>query len=257
MSIREAINDGIATLTMDNPPVNALNIGDTYRLAELLDSYKTREEVRVAILTAEGRGFCAGVDIKEMQAMSGNEGIVKSNESCYEVFRAVYECAVPVIAAVNDFCLGTGIGLVGNSDVILAASGVGFGLPEVDNGALGAATHLCRLVPQHRARQMLYTCEPAQAEELASYGSVWKVVPKDDLLTEAVALATEIAAKQPAVVRAAKRSLNGIDPVNVTRSYRFEQGFTFQLNLQGEGDAARDAFLRGDRKANKAGKENK
>lgn len=253
MPIHETVNDGIATLTMDNPPVNALNIGDTYRLAELLDSYKSREDVRVAILTAEGRGFCAGVDIKEMQVMPDNEGIVKSNESCYEVFRAVYECAVPVIAAVNDFCLGTGIGLVGNSDVILAAEGVGFGLPEVDNGALGAATHLCRLVPQHRARQMLYTCEPAQAEELAAYGSVWKVVPRDDLLAEANALASEIASKQPAVIRAAKRSLNGIDPVNVTRSYRFEQGFTFQLNLQGEGDAAREAFLKGERKANKAG----
>lgn len=255
MPIHETISEnGIVTLTMDNPPVNALNIGDTYHLAEQLDSYRRLPDVRVVILTATGRGFCAGVDIKEMQALPDNEGIVDSNESCYELFRAVYECAVPVIVAVNDFCLGTGIGIAGNADIIIAAEGVGFALPEVDNGALGAATHLSRLVPQHRARQMLYTCEPATAEELAGYGSVYRVVPVDKLMDEAAALAEQIAAKQPGVIRAAKRSMNGIDPVNVTRSYRFEQGFTFQLNLLGEGDKAREAFLRGERQSSKAAK---
>ncbi len=253
MPIHETISaEGIAILTMDNPPVNALNIADTYRLVELLDSYKKAPDVRVVILTASGRGFCAGVDIKEMQALPDNEGIVNSNESCYELFRAIYECAVPVIVAVNDFCLGTGIGIAGNADVVIAAEGVGFALPEVDNGALGAATHLSRLVPQHRARQMLYTCDPATAEELAGYGSVYKVVSADQLMDEATELAEQIAAKQPGVIRAAKRSMNGIDPVNVTRSYRFEQGFTFQLNLLGEGDKARDAFLKGERESSKA-----
>ena len=253
MTINETISQtGVVTLTMDNPPVNALNIGDTYRLAELLDSYKANPQVRVVILTAAGRGFCAGVDIKEMQAMPGNEGIVNSNESCYELFRAVYECAVPVIVAVNDFCLGTGIGIAGNADLIVAAEGVGFALPEVDNGALGAATHLSRLVPQHRARHMLYTCEPATAEELAGYGSVYQVVPPEQLMPAAEELAEQIASKQPGVIRAAKRSMNGIDPVDVTRSYRYEQGFTFQLNLQGEGDKAREAFLKGERESSKA-----
>ena len=253
MTIHETTSrTGVVTLTMDNPPVNALNIGDTYRLAELLDSYKADPQVRVVILTASGRGFCAGVDIKEMQAMPGNEGIVNSNESCYELFRAVYECAVPVIVAVNDFCLGTGIGIAGNADLIVAAEGVGFALPEVDNGALGAATHLSRLVPQHRARHMLYTCEPASAEELAGYGSVYQVVSPKQLMPAAEELAEQIASKQPGVIRAAKRSMNGIDPVDVTRSYRFEQGFTFQLNLQGEGDKAREAFLKGERESSKA-----
>ena len=248
MAIHESTGDGIVELVMDNPPVNALNIADTYLLAEILDGIKGRPEVRVVILTATGRGFCAGVDIKEIQASDGNVGVLAANESCSEVFRAVYECVVPVITAVNDYCLGTGVGLVGNADLVIAAEAATFGLPEVDNGALGAATHLSRLVPQQRARHMLYTCEPAPAEELKGYGTVLDVVPASELMARTREVAGVIAAKSPRVVRAAKRSLNGIDPIDVNRSYRYEQGFTFELNLAGEGDLARDAFLRGERK---------
>ena len=255
MALHETLADGVATITMDNPPVNALGIADTYGLATILDGYRTRDDVRAVVLTAEGRGFCAGVDIKEIQAVDadgGHLGLVEANRSCAEAFRAVYECAVPVVAAVNGFCLGTGIGLVGNADVIVAAEGAGFGLPEVDNGALGAATHLMRLVPAHRARWMLYSCEPATAEELHGYGSVLRVVAADDLADTAALVAATIAAKDGAVMRAAKASMNGIDPVDVRTSYRFEQGFTFELNLLGRGDEARAAFLRGERDPNAA-----
>ena len=253
MTVKEIVADGVATITMVNPPVNALGIADTYRLASLLDGYKNRTEVRAVILTAEGRGFCAGVDIKEIQAMNadgGHLGLVEANRSCAEAFRAVYECAVPVVAAVNGFCLGSGIGLVGNADVIVAAEGAGFGLPEVDNGALGAATHLMRLVPAHRARWMLYSCEPATAEELHDYGSILRVVATEELMAVAAEVAGVLVAKDPSVMRAAKASMNGIDPVDVRTSYRFEQGFTFELNLLGRGDEARSAFLRGEREPN-------
>jgi enoyl-CoA hydratase len=155
----------------------------------------------------------------------------------------VYECAVPVIAAVHGYCLGGGIGLVGNADIIIASDDATFGLPEVDRGALGAATHLARLVPQHRMRAMVYTSAVATAAELHHYGSILRVVPREDLLEAAREVAEEIAAKSPTVIRAAKESLNGIDPVDVKRSYRFEQGFTFELNLAGVADEARDAFV--------------
>jgi enoyl-CoA hydratase len=248
VAIHESVSgDGVAELVMDNPKVNALNIGDTYHLAEVLDGYKRNLDVRVVILTATGKGFCAGVDIREMQKLSGNEGILGANDSCWELFRAIYECAVPVIAAVNDFCLGTGIGIVGNADVIVAADNAVFGLPEIDNGALGAGTHLKRLVPQHRARQMMYTCEPAPADELAGYGSIYKVVSGDQLMGTARAVASTIASKPPAVVRKAKRAFNNID-ADPMKTYRTEQGFTMELNLMGEGDKAREAFLRGERK---------
>ncbi len=252
MTIHQSVTaEGVLELVMDNPKVNALPIADTQAIAELLDGVKHRPEITAVILTATGRGFCAGVDIKEMQSMPGHEGILGVNRACAEAFRAVYECAVPVVCAVNDSCLGTGIGLAGSADIVLAAEGVKFGLPEVDNGAWGAATHLGRLVPEKHLRWMLYSCEPVSAEQLQEWGTVLDVVPAGELMDRAREIAGVIASKAAPVVRAAKASLLGIDhaPMN---SYRFEQGFTYELNLQGHGDEARDAFLRGERDANSA-----
>jgi enoyl-CoA hydratase len=92
-------------------------------------------------------------------------------------------------------------------------------------------------------RAMVYTCAPATAVELHAYGSVLRVVPAAELRAAAREVAADIAKKSPAVIRAAKQSLNGIDPVDVKRSYRYEQGFTFELNLAGVADEARDAFV--------------
>ncbi len=253
MTIHESTgDDGVLELVMDNPEVNALPIADTQRLAEILDGVRHRPELKAVILTATGRGFCAGVDIKEIQKMPGNAGILDVNQACFDAFRAVYECAVPLICAVNDFCLGTGIGLAGSADIVVAAEGVRFGLPEIDNGALGAATHLGRLVPEKHLRWMLYSCEPVAAEQLAEWGTVLRVVPLAQLLDTAREIAGVIASKHPTVMRAAKRSLNGIDDDPI-RNYRFEQGYTFELNLHGLGDDARAAFVKGERDPNTAG----
>jgi enoyl-CoA hydratase/carnithine racemase len=127
----------------------------------------------------------------------------------------------------------------------VASDDATFGLPEVDRGALGAATHLSRLVPQHKMRAMVYTSATATAAELHAFGSVLRVVPRDSLPDAAREVAEDIAAKSPAVIRAAKESLNGIDLWDVKRSYRYEQGFTFELNLSGVADERRDAFVEG------------
>ena len=234
---------GIAEVVMDNPPVNALPVAGWFELAEVVRGLGERDDVRVVVLRAEGRGFNAGVDIKEMQQTEGFTALLGANRGCYEAFAAVYECKVPVVAAVNGFCVGGGIGLIGNADVIVAADDATFGLPEVDRGALGAATHLSRLVPQHKMRAMVYTSATATAAELHAFGSVLEVVPQAELRDAAFRVAEAIAAKSPTVIRAAKESLNGIDLWDVKRSYRFEQGFTFELNLSGVADEHRDAFV--------------
>jgi len=102
-------------------------------------------------------------------------------------------------------------------------------------------------VPQQLMRNMVYTCRTVTAQQLRAFGTVLEVVPPTELRQAARAVATEIAAKDPAVIRLAKQSLNGIDPVDVKRSYRYEQGFTFELNLSGVPDAARQAFVDGQR----------
>ena len=240
-----SLGSGVTEVVMDVPPVNALTVRDWFDLAGAVRETGRDPATHVVVLRAEGRGFNAGVDIKEMQATGGFETLVGANRGCYAAFAAVYECAVPVIAAVHGFCLGGGVGLAGNADVVVAADDAYFGLPEVERGALGAATHLARLVPQHLMRAMVYTCRNVSAAELHAFGSVLEVVPRERLRDAALAVAAQIAAKDPRVIRCAKESLNGIDPVDVRRSYRFEQGFTFELNLLGAGDRHRDAFLAG------------
>lgn len=243
MGISCEISDGIAEIVMDNPPVNALTVQGWFDLAKIVTEAGENPDVKVVILRAEGKGFNAGVDIKEMQNTEGFTALVGANKGCHAAFKAVYECKVPVISVVNDFCVGGGIGLVGNSDIIIASEGAKFGLPEVDRGALGAATHLARLVPALKARAMVLTCENVTAEELQGYGSVYAVVPRDQLRDKAFEVAGTFKKKIGTVVRAAKECLNSIDPVDVNRSYRFEQGFTFELNLIGAADEARDAFV--------------
>ncbi|TCO46704.1 enoyl-CoA hydratase family protein [Actinocrispum wychmicini] len=239
---------GVTQVTLDFPPVNAPPVRGWFDLATAVREAGEDPSTHVVILRAEGRGFCAGVDIKEMQR-AGHDALIGANRGCAAAFAAVYDCAVPVIAAVQGFCLGGGVGLVGNSDVVIASDDAYFGLPEVDRGALGAATHLARLVPQHLMRTLYYTARNIDAAQLHHHGSVYSVVSRDELDEAALVLAEEIAAKDTRVIRRAKEAINGIDPQHVHRSYRYEQGFTFELNLTGASDEARDAFVNGTRNA--------
>jgi enoyl-CoA hydratase len=235
--------DGIAVVTVDYPPVNAVPVQGWYDLADAVTDAGRDPATHVVVLRAEGRGFNAGVDIKEMQRTQGFDALIGANRGCHAAFGAVYDCAVPVIAAVQGFCLGGGIGLVGNADIVVAAEDATFGLPEVDRGALGAATHLARLVPPHLMRALYFTAATIDADTLHRHGSVYRVVPRDALDAAALQLARDIAAKDTRVIRCAKEAINGIDPVDVHRSYRYEQGFTFELNLAGVADEHRDAFV--------------
>jgi enoyl-CoA hydratase len=133
MSVTVSVEKGVAEVYLDHPPVNALDSAGWARLAETITSVGNDGEVRVVILAAKGRGFCAGVDIKELAADSSV--ITKVNKGCYDAFAAIHDCPVPVIAACHGFVLGGGIGLVGSCDIIVAADDASFGLPEIDRGA--------------------------------------------------------------------------------------------------------------------------
>jgi len=244
MGVTSALHDdGVRVVTMDFPPVNALPVQGWYDVAAALDEASRDLATHVVVLRAEGKGFNAGVDIKEMQRTESFDALIGANRGCFAAFRAVYECAVPVIAAVQGFCVGGGVGLVGNADCIVASDDAFFGIPEIDRGALGAATHLARMVPPHLMRTLYFTGRNIQATDLVQHGSVLEVVPREQLDEAALTVAREIARKDTRVIRMAKEALNGIDPVDVNKSYRFEQGFTMELNLSGVSDELRDAFV--------------
>ncbi len=249
----ELRDDGIRVVTMAHPPVNALPVQGWFDLATALNQASEDPSTKVVILRADGKGFNAGVDIKEMQNTEGFDALLGANKGCFAAFKAVYECSVPVIAAVNGFCVGGGVGLVGNADIVVASDDAYFGVPEVKQGALGAATHMARLVPQHLMRTLYFTARTIPAADLVQHGSVYEVVPREELDAAALNLAADIARMDTRVIRAAKEALNGIDPIDVNKSYRFEQGFTFELNLTGVSDELRDDFSGTTKSMGKAG----
>ena len=241
MPIRTTVEGRIAEVLLDHPPVNAFDSAGWAELARTVTEVGERDDVSVVLLAAEGRGFCAGVDIKELARDS--KLITKVNKGCYDSFAALHDCPVPVIAAAHGFVLGGGIGLVGSCDVILASDDATFGLPEIDRGALGAASHLLRMFPIQKVRKMLYTGEPITAGEAYRLGALEAVVPRAELRSAARALAAKIATKSPKALRLAKESLNGIELLDVKKSYRFEQGFTLELYTSPDSQEARDAFV--------------
>ncbi len=241
MSIAVEVEQGIAEVALDHPPVNALDSAGWRKLAGTMASIGTNPAVRVVILYAKGRGFCAGVDIKELAADAG--AIIEVNRGCYDAFAAIHDCPVPVIAACHGFVLGGGVGLVGSCDIIVSSDDARFGLPEIDRGALGAASHLLRMFPIQKVRAMLFTGEPIDAREAYRLGALEWIGPRDELMAAAHRIADSIASKSPRAMRLAKQSLNGIELIDVKKSYRFEQGFTLELYNSPDSQEARDAFV--------------
>ena len=235
------IEDRIAELVIESPPVNALDSIGWRTLSQEIDRLQADDSVRVIVLRAEGRGFCAGVDIKELQKHP--ERITEVNAGNWETFRAIHRGLKPVIAAPHGYVLGGGIGICGACDIVICAEDATFGVPEVDRGALGGGAHLQRMFPVQKVRHMYFTGEPIDAAEAYRLGAIEKVVPRADLRDEAMAIAAKIAAKSGVIIRLAKEALNGIEDGNLEDKYRWEQGFTAQAYLTAESQETRDAFV--------------
>ena len=235
------VTDGIAEIVIERPPVNALNDAGWHALADELTRVGQLPEAHVIVLRGEGRGFCAGVDIKELDREP--QRIVSVNAGNYRSFEAVHRCPVPVIVAVHGFVLGGGIGLAGAADIVVASDCATFGVPEVDRGAMGGGAHLQRLFPVQKVRMMYFTGEPITAAEGYRLGAIERVVPREQLRDTALAIARSIAAKSPAMIRLAKESLNGIEDGNLEAKYRWEQGFPLQAYMSPDSAETRRAFV--------------
>jgi enoyl-CoA hydratase len=241
MSVRESVESGVAEVTIDHPPVNAPDSAGWNLLADTITRLGQSSEVHCIILAAHGKGFCAGVDIKELAADSSR--ITAVNAACFRAFAAIHDCPVPVVAACHGYVLGGGIGLAGSCDVLVASDDASFGLPEIDRGALGAASHLMRMFPIQKVRKMLFTGEPIDAAEAYRLGALEWIGPRNELMAAAHRVADSIASKSPKAMRLAKECMNGIELLDIKTSYRFEQGFTLELYTSPDSQEARDAFV--------------
>lgn len=206
--LKTAVSEGIATITVSRPQaLNALNSRFFQEMDGLLEELGRRGDVKVLIITGEGKAFAAGADIAEMVQKTHSEG-QEFSRAGQKTFRSLELFAKPVIAAVNGFALGGGAELAMACDIRVASSKAKFGQPEVNLGVIpgyGATQRLPRLVGLGNALYLLMTGEMIGAEEALRIGLVQKVVEPDRLMPAATELAKVIASKGPQAVRLVKQ----------------------------------------------------
>ena len=219
-NIKLEIADGIATITLNRPDkLNAYTVGMGEDVVEAFNELKDNNEVKVVILTGEGKGFCAGVDLEHLKeqfaaAERGEEikGRKLGEERCIRELPATLAIyPKPVIVAINGHAIGVGITMALPCDIRIAAEGAKIGLTFAKLGilpGLGSTQLLQRVVGPAKARELMFTARVILAEEAAEIGLVNKVVPGGQLMEEARAMAAEIAGNNPAVISAIKECLH-------------------------------------------------
>lgn len=243
-TVRCQIDEHIAVVTMDRPPVNAQNAQFHQDMALVFDTLSDRDDVRAAILTGAGRCFSAGADIKDRAGKQRGPGEAwQHNRRARECFHAIMECQKPVIGALNGPALGAGLAVAASCDILVAADTAVLALPEINVGLLGGGRHAMRLFGHSRTRRMLLTGYRVDAAELYRLGVVEACVPGDTLMDAARDIALEIAARSPIAMRLAKQSLNAIEEMSLRDGYRYEQNMTVELSKSEDSREAMQAFI--------------
>ncbi len=233
----------IAIVTLDRPPVNAIDTATYRALAEVFSGVADDPELRCVILTGAGtRAFCAGSDVREFKKLTP-ENSTRRARTIRAAFEAIWKCPLPVIGAVNGPALGAGLGICSYCDVLIASDTATFGLPEIKVGVLGGTKQLSRLVPPKKLRWMALTGETVTAQELKSFGGVEAVVAPDSLIPTAVTYAAKIAERSPTAVRLQKEALNLTEYMALAEGYQVEQAFTGLLSGSSESKEAASSYL--------------
>lgn len=241
---RLEVAGGIATVTLARPPVNAQNRAMREEIVAIFDALSDRDDVRVAILTGEGKVFSAGADIKERRDLVKKPGdYLDHNRLTREFFLAVADCTKPVICAVNGAAIGAGCALMLYSDIMLASEDAWFQMPEIDVGLAGGGHLMTEHFGKSWARLIYFTGQKVSAAELYRLNVISGCLPADALLGEAKRIAGAIAAKDPQAVRWIKRGFSFAESMPAREAYRFEQSITHDLSqTQGTVDA-QSAFV--------------
>jgi enoyl-CoA hydratase len=233
---------GVATVWLSRAPVNAINQPMYEEIQRLFGELGADEAISAIVLAGDGRHFCAGNELAEFETMTP-ENAGERMRNVREAFWAIYDCQVPVIAAVQGTAVGTGLAIVASCDVAVAAEGARLGVTEITVGVMGAAKHLSRLMPQSMVRWMFFSGDPLPAEEFVRFGGVLAVVPPDQLLDEARRRAALIVRHSPLAIRYAKRALNTIEYMELKPGYEYEQGLTGELSGHDDPKEAIRAFF--------------
>jgi enoyl-CoA hydratase len=245
-------SDQIALVTLDRHPVNALDTATIKELTATFRAFGQDRRTSVVVLTGHGeRAFCAGIDLREPPTIRGGAGSnvadpadqLDAGRPIREMFWAIFDCAVPVIGAINGAAVGAGLGMAAVCDMLIAAEKATFAVTEIDVGRLGAYRHLARMVGPYQARKMFFTGEAVSAAEFARFGALEAIVDGADLLKAAIDLAERIGAKSPIALRLAKEAMNRVEFLSLPEAYRLEQDYTIRLRTYEDASEAGEAFV--------------
>ena len=241
-NIRFEQEENIATITFNRPEaMNALNNQTRSEFAAAIAEVAADDQIKVLILTGSGKAFVAGSDIKEF-----NRTTPYAAHNILRLGEMVEKLPKPVIAAVNGFCLGGGNEIAMGCDIIIAADKAKFGQTEINIGIIpggGGTQRLPRLIGACRAKELIFTGEIIRAEEAQRLGLVNRVVPLDELMATAKAMAKKIAAKSAAALKLAKQAVNyGMQaPLESGLKYEYEM-YALALSLEDKAEGV-NAFL--------------
>lgn len=240
----ELVEEHIALVRFANPPVNAHSQQLLEEVAWTFDTISDRDDIRVAVLTGDGKCFCAGADIKERAGAKRSAGDHWQNSRrAREAYHSIMECQKPVIAAINGPALGGGLALAASCDILIASENGCLGLPEINVGLLGGGRHAQRLFGHSRQRRMMLTGLRVSGPELYRLGIVEACTAADELMDEALIIARDIASKSPVATKLAKHALNQIEEMSLRDGYRFEQTMTGELGKTEDSREAIRAFV--------------
>ncbi|WP_127104496.1 enoyl-CoA hydratase/isomerase family protein [Pararhodobacter zhoushanensis] len=242
-NVRVELQGMVALVTLDRPPVNALDRATRYELVEVFDAISQSDDVRCAVLTGSGKMFCAGADLKDRPDADKPGDFLEHNRITRETGNAIRECAKPVIAAVNGPALGAGLGLMASCDIFYASDNAVFGMPEINVGLAGGASMLHSLFGRSTTRRMFFSGVRLTADELLARSVIEKVTTPEALLPTAMELAQEIAQKAPLAITYAKQAANMVENMPQRDAYRLEQNYTMALSKTEDAKEARMAFL--------------
>lgn len=226
----EAVSEGVVAVTLDRPPVNAVNYALMEQVADAFVQLDFSDFTVAILMGLEGGPFCGGADLKERLDDIQTH---KRARLWRTVLSAMRQTPIPIIGAVDGACLGSGVAFITHCDLAVATDRAFFALPEINVGRSGGAAHLRRFVPERIVRRMMLTGERITAKEALDYRLIDEVVPIDEWPQRAFDLAISIASKGNRVVRLIKRSLDESELLGFEEGYSIEQKYTRQLKEEG------------------------
>ena len=227
MAIKSVIENKVMNITISSPPVNAFSSNDLIEMHDVIEKTSFDDQISVIIIENEGKGFSAGADRKEHGLNKDKLEVI--NDYLWKVSNAIYNSDIPIICCCDGFVIGAGFFIPSSSDIVLATKDSYFQMPGINFDVLVGSAHLGRIIPKQRVREMVFTGEKLDVEEIFSYGGISSIHDdKQSMMKRANILAKKIVSMKRDSIKVLKKILNSNEQIDINKAFKIEQQLTFQ-----------------------------